>query len=267
MERDRYLEVSGTRLRYQDTGAGHAVMLIHGWTLDLDMWEPQVSALSGNYRVIRFDRRGSGLSSGEPGIAEDAQDVQALCGHLDVKRCAFVGMSRGARVLERLAAVAPALISCLVFDGAPDMREGDPLTSNDVPLAEYSGIARSQGMEAFRRQWATHPLTRLVTDDPKMHALLERMLARYQGNDLVTPPGVAAGRSFVLSSVRVPVLVINGELDLDSRRQAGALLAQLIPGAEQAVIPHAGHLSNLDNSVSYTDTLLQFLARALAPRA
>ncbi len=37
----RELQLPGARLRYRDEGAGRAVVFVHGWTLDLDMWEPQ----------------------------------------------------------------------------------------------------------------------------------------------------------------------------------------------------------------------------------
>jgi len=307
MTQDRYLQVSGARLRYRDDGEGHAVVLIHGWTLNLEMWDPQVSALAGSYRVVRFDRRGCGLSSGVPGVESDAEDVLALCRHLGITRSAFVGMSRGARVLERLTAVAPELISCLVFDGAPEMRPDGMQTSNDIPIAEYAAIVRTQGVEAFRQRWAAHPLTRLVTTDPQMHELLSRMLARYQGNDLrdvgggtrggadgaagaagaagavgaagaagaAASTGAAAARtqasaqlaaaSTAASAPRpVPVLILNGALDLDTRRRAGAALMLRIPTAEHAIVPHAAHLPNLDNSVAYNEILLRFLAHAAA---
>jgi pimeloyl-ACP methyl ester carboxylesterase len=57
---DSFLPVDGASLRYRDEGQGQPVIFIHGWTLDLDMWEPQVAALSGAFRIIRHDRRGFG---------------------------------------------------------------------------------------------------------------------------------------------------------------------------------------------------------------
>jgi 3-oxoadipate enol-lactonase len=104
-DQDLYLWVEGTRLRYRDAGSGPAVLLIHGWTLDLDMWEPQVEALADSFRVIRLDRRGFGLSSGRPALTDDVADVQALCRHLALKHVSVVGMSQGARVAARLAAI------------------------------------------------------------------------------------------------------------------------------------------------------------------
>jgi 3-oxoadipate enol-lactonase len=264
---DRCLDVSGARLRYRDAGRGEAVVLIHGWTLDLDMWEPQVRALAQRFRVVSFDRRGFGLSSGHPGLAADAADVRALCQHLGIARAAFLGMSQSARVLERIISAEPQLVSALVFDGAPDMSPDGRLTSNDVPLADYAALVRAEGMEAFRKAWAAHPLARLVTTDSRMHELVKRMIARYPGKDLGNGADAAgsdpepAPATVDLASIRVPVLVLNGELDLETRRRAGDQLASLIPAAQRALIPRAGHLSNLDNSITYNDTLLRFLGR------
>src|SRR5580698_5368440 len=95
---DSYLQTAGARIRYRDEGAGPAVIFVHGWTLDLDMWEPQAADLSTDYRVVRLDRRGFGLSSGRPSLAHDIADLRELCRHLDLRQVALVGMSQGARV-------------------------------------------------------------------------------------------------------------------------------------------------------------------------
>jgi 3-oxoadipate enol-lactonase len=263
MDNDRFLDVTGARLRYRDEGTGPAILLIHGWTLDLDMWEPQVRDLSRTFRLIRFDRRGFGLSSGKPSLADDAADVQVLCRHLGVQRAAFVGMSQGARVLHHLAGAIPASICCLVFDGPPDMRTGGNLTATDVPLSQYAAILHNQGIDAFRRCWAAHPLTRLRTQEQTAHTLLSRMLGRYAGTDLMAPAAEVTGILAPprLEDVHVPTLVLNGEFDLESRRLAGAALRKLLPRAARQIISGAGHLANLDNPQGYNDVLRRFLER------
>src|SRR5205823_5938890 len=94
---DQYLMVEDAGLRFRDEGAGPAVILLHGWTLDLEMWDPQVARLRQEFRLVRVDRRGHGFSSGTPSTARDATDVTALCHHLGLTRVAAIGMSQGAR--------------------------------------------------------------------------------------------------------------------------------------------------------------------------
>src|SRR5499427_10094023 len=90
---DLFAVVNGARLRFRDEGRGPAVLLVHGWTLDLEMWDPQVSALRDRFRLIRLDRRGHGLSDGVPAPQQDSEDLGALCKHLGLTRVAVLGMS------------------------------------------------------------------------------------------------------------------------------------------------------------------------------
>lgn len=259
---DRYFTSNGARLRYRDEGHGPALVLVHGWTLDLDMWEPQVAALRGAFRVIRLDRRGFGLSSGRPALDRDVADLDALCRHLALGRVAFIGMSQGARAVLGFAAAAPARVSCLVLDGPPDV-DGAAATDDDVPLAHYRALVRTSGIDAFRREWADHPLTRLRTSDPDARRLLDSMIARYQGRDLLEDHAAGGGAAgpIRLECVAVPALLITGEYDLASRTNSADALAQRLPYAERAAIPDAGHLPNLDNPDAYNSLVRAFLSR------
>ena len=262
MRQDLYLEVDGARLRFRNDGAGPAVVLIHGWTLDLDMWGPQVAALADRFRMIRFDRRGFGLSTGRPSLKTDLADTRRLCAHMGVERAAFIGMSQGARVVAALAAAFPQLVRCFVLDGAPVALAADgSLASSELPLDEYRALVRSEGIEAFRRLWAGHPMTRLTTADPAAHALLARMLARYRGDDLLEMPlaPAAAGQALALESIGQPALVLSGEFDLPNRRTAANEIARRLGQGRSMQVPNAGHLCNLDNPPAYNALLQDFL--------
>lgn len=266
---DRYFTADGARLRYRDEGGGPAVLLLHGWTLDLEMWNSLAAALRPNYRVVRLDRRGFGLSSGHPGLERDVADVQALCRHLELERVALLGMSQGTRAVLGFARVAPGKVSCIVLDGPPDVARdapGDAAGDDEVPLAQYRALVASHGIEAFRREWATHPLMQLRTADRNARQLLSAILRRYPGNDLLdaamAPAGAGTALAAVdLATIAVPALVISGELDLAARLQAAQLLATRLPHAERALIPDAGHLPNLDNPVAYHNLVRSFLHR------
>jgi 3-oxoadipate enol-lactonase len=256
---DLYLDVEGARLRYRDAGAGPAVVLVHGWTLDLDQWDPQAAALAGPWRLIRFDRRGFGLSTGRPSLAADADDAQALCRQLGVPRAVFVGMSQAARIVAKLAVTAPGLTAGIVLDGAPASLAGP--AQPELALDEFRALARRDGIEAFRQAWARHPVTQLRTADPDAHAVRARMLARYPGHDLLEdPPALpAVPEALPLESIRQPALVLFGAHDMASRQQAARQLANRLPGAVLETVPDAGHLACLDNPLAYNAALLRFL--------
>jgi pimeloyl-ACP methyl ester carboxylesterase len=258
---DRYFTADGARLRYRDEGRGPPVVMAHGWTLDLQMWEPQVAALRDAYRLIRVDRRGFGLSSGRPSVIQDIADLGSLCDRLAIDRIALIGMSQGARAAMGFALTAPERVSCLILDGPPDYTR-NPLPSDDeVPVSHYRGVVRTGGMAAFRREWTAHPLLSLRSGDPRMREILNAMIMRYPGNDLVEPfATVDAAAGLPLSdSLDVPVLVITGDQDLASRTRAANHLAERLSKAARAVIPAAGHLPNLDNPSVYNAVVRAFL--------
>ncbi len=266
---DQYLDVHGARLRFRDEGCGPAVIFIHGWTLDLDLWDPQCSALRDTYRVVRFDRRGFGLSSGEPSIAADIEDLSALRDALALDRIAVVGMSQGARVAVGFATAAPELVTKLVLQGSPDMESVGPAAEGDVPIAQYRALARAAGIDAFRQAWAVHPLMRTTSRDDRASELVRTMLARYRGLDLLgdAANGAPNAAGPGLQSIDAPTLLITGAQELESRVRAADLLADRLSRGERAVVPDAAHFANLDNPESYNRILRSFLDRHLPARS
>ena len=262
---DELVEIRGARLRVRSAGKGPAVLLIHGWTLDLDMWAPQFATLASRYRLIALDRRGFGLSTGTPGIEHDLADIAQLLAKLSVGQVAIVGMSQGARVALRWAMRSPERTTCLVLDGPPRDLLSVSRLEGEITLAAYRKLVRSEGIEAFRRQWLEHPLMRLHTRDARVHALLREMVGRYPGHDLLADDTEHLPDVGDLDRLDLPVLVINGEHDSDARIGAGNDLVRALPDVRLAVIPDAGHLSNLDNPGAYNAVLGEFLSAELVP--
>ncbi len=266
---DRYLPVPGALLRYRDQGSGPALLLIHGWTLDLDMWEPQVAALADSFRLIRLDRRGFGLSSGRASLGADVGDALSLCDQLQVGRLACIGMSQGARVALHLCRAAPERLACVVLDGPPRMFEQESATaSEDVPLGEYRSLIAAGEIDTFRRRWASHPLMQLQTHSLQSRQLLERMTARYSGKDLLQQLPVTEDHwdRAVAGSLRTPALILTGEHDLPPRLHAADALSEALPLAQRASIAAARHLPNLDNPLMYNAVLRAFLERHAGSR-
>jgi 3-oxoadipate enol-lactonase len=263
----RELDTAGARLRFRDEGQGRAVVFVHGWTLDLDVWEPQ-APLAAELRMVRYDRRGFGFSSGRPSATADITDLKSLIEQLDIASPLLVGMSQGARVVLEFAARHPGIARGLVLDGPPALA-GAADTADDLPLAEMQMVAVREGLPAFLELWRAHPLTQLVTPDPRMHALLDRILRRYPGLDLLADTEAARETidARLLAQIGLPVLIVNGMRDTEHRRRAGQRLRESLENAERVSIPDAAHLPNLDVPHAYNQLMYEFAHRHLPAAA
>ena len=155
---DRHLSVPGARLRYRDEGAGRAVVFVHGWTLDLDMWEPQ-SPLAAQLRMVRFDRRGFGLSSGEPSMRRDVRRP-ACADHRGSGSCKplLVGMSQGARVVLDFALRHPSIRRRACCSTAPRPAR--------TPTCPWRCSAKPRAVTASRRSASSGPIIRSRNSSP-----------------------------------------------------------------------------------------------------
>ena len=258
--------INGERLNYEIAGEGAPLVLIHGWSLNLRMWDQQASELSRRFRVIRYDRRGFGKSSGNEDITWDAADLNALLDYLGATRVHILGMSQGARVALQFALRYPDRVSSLVLQGTPAPDGfGLPWTGADrTRFDEWATVAREKGMDAFRRAWAAHPLMEIPAGRPEARARLTELLAGYRGGRFLspTPPSgpVASVTMDDLPRIVVPTLVLAGDSEVPFLQIVARALAYYIPNARLAFVSGGGHMVNLIEPDRYNAAILEFLA-------
>ncbi len=261
---DRYLDVEGLpRLRYRDEGRGPAVLLVHGWLLDLTMFDSLAECLVGDgFRVVRWDRRGFGESAGAPSLSADVTDALQLLQRLDTGPCAVLGMSQGCRIALALVESTARPAPCLVLDGPPPL-EGLPDRGwqNETPLAVYRRLLLDRGVAALRAELANHPLLQLHATDAGPRTRLAALLARYAGADLTAAESEPLdGPDDRFRRLGLPVLVLNGEFDSPQRLRLGETLADIVPAASRRLVPAARHLACWDNPAAYNRFVREFLA-------
>jgi pimeloyl-ACP methyl ester carboxylesterase len=249
---DQFLPLDDARLRWRIEGSGPALLLLHGWALDLNIWDLVAPHLARHFTVLRFDRRGFGLSEGAPDIHRNVDDLAAVLDAAGIGNVALLGMSQGARLAIHFALRQSARVNALILDGAPAVE-----AETELPLAQYRGELEAGGLRQLQTAVLANPLMRLHGESAAARELLHNVVARYRGLDLLHTVARAAAPD--LRQLKVPVLIINGAQDSAERRQAGKLLQQTIAGAQRIELPRAGHLALLDDSGAYARAVAQFL--------
>jgi len=259
---DAFHEINAGRLYCRTDGAGAPVVLLHGFGLDLRMWEDQCRALADEYFVIRYDIRGYGRSSLPTGEAySHADDLHELLSRLGAIPAHVIGLSNGGRLAIRFALAYPqAIRSLTLVDSALD---GHAWSADWLSLwAAIDGKAKSGDVAAAKRHWLEHPLFAPAREHAHIAVHLSQMVQDYSGWHWIhTDPGVAPGPPAIrrLKELSVPTLVVVGERDLPDFHRVADTLASGIVGAHREQIPDAGHMANMEAPRVFNQLLMDFL--------
>ncbi|MCX7891110.1 MAG: alpha/beta hydrolase [Burkholderiales bacterium] len=239
-------------------------MLLHGFALDLRLWEAQVPALAAGRRVVRYDLRGYGGSSlPQPGaLYSHADDLAALCARLGAPRPHLVGFGLGGRVALDFALAYPGRARSIVLvEGVVGGWTWSPAFQNAYrPVLE---AGRRGDIAAAKAAWLAQPMFDRARARPEVMGRIERMVADYSGWHFahvdperpVTPP--AARR---MGEVSPPLLALVGEHDVADIHRMAEALAAAAPAARHATLSGAGHASPLESPEALNRALLAFLA-------
>jgi 3-oxoadipate enol-lactonase len=252
---------AGLRLHFQLDGPAGAPVLVLSNSLgtDLHMWDPQMSALAQDYRVLRYDTRGHGKSSVLPGqytVAQLGSDVIALLDSLDIRKAHFCGLSMGGMTGLWLGANHPARLRSLALcNTAAKIGTADSWN-------ERIATVRREGMHAVvaavLERWFTPGFRER---EPATVAWVAAML------ESTPPEGYAANCAAVrdmdqrdqLSRIAARTLVIVGAHDTSTPPQDGRAVASAIPGSRLVELD-AAHLSNIERGAEFTAALTAFLS-------
>lgn len=247
--------VAGGTLPIAMSGEGAPIILLHGWSLDHRMWTPQLAGLAQDFFCVAPDRRGHGRATAPPDIAQEAEDVIAIADFLGFDRFAVIGLSRGAVVALDVARKFGSRLTGLVVSGAPlpALVERQEV----IDLDRFHALAAVGDLATLRAEWARHPL--MQTHSSEASALMTKILADYDGRDLLVPSNAPGLPREALAGLAMPVLAMTGEHDTPWRKACAAALAATAPHARLALLPDAGHLANADNPAAFNALIRDFL--------
>ncbi|MCE7928624.1 MAG: alpha/beta fold hydrolase [Chloroflexi bacterium CFX7] len=230
-----YASVNGTRLYFEQHGAGDDLVLLHGAGGNHLSWWQQLPKFSRSFRCTVYDARGWGLSRGDVAAGRWAfgTDLIALMDHLGIEHAHVVAHSMGGRAVAGLARLAPRKIRSLVLSG----------TTAGAEHALASEFEQAQPALAllYRQINALNP--------PRPRGMLGR-----------PPPSYRGSMHGFLSDLGIPVLFIVGEHDRITSPEMVRQASSLVIGAIHHEIPGAGHSAYFERADEWNRIVLAFLA-------
>ncbi|MPZ48869.1 MAG: 2-succinyl-6-hydroxy-2,4-cyclohexadiene-1-carboxylate synthase [Dehalococcoidia bacterium] len=268
------MAVNGIELNVEVTGEGPALLLLHGFTGDVSIWEPFVPRWS-TFRIIRVDIIGHGGSDSPADASrysmEDAvADLLGVLDQLGVEDFGVIGYSMGGRLALHLALAAPARIWGLVLEGASpgieDEAERRKRVESDAELAQS---IMTRGIESFVTRWQGQPLFASQVRLPA--EVFERQRQQRLANNPLglanSLRGMGAGSQEYLlprlRTLRLPALLLAGAMDKAYSEWARRLEDELRDAVVE-IIPGAGHAAHLEQPEYFSREVLGFLQRCLS---
>jgi pimeloyl-ACP methyl ester esterase len=261
-----FLSHEGVSLRYDRTGAGPAVLLIHGWTGNRTFWERQVSALRDRHTVITVDLRGHGESSHpRTGYTLNAVvgDLEHLVRALALPRLAIVGWSMGGIVAQELThrlgdKVSALGLVCTTAGGLTDPKNPRAQVERTTEMKkaiddDFRAFVRTFALALFKDgassplfAWAVGQMQK--TPAHAASACLDMILA--------------ADQRPKLKKLKVPTAVLHGKHDTLFALDEAQAMAKQIPGAELVVFEESAHSPHLEETDAFNAALAKLLARS-----
>jgi 3-oxoadipate enol-lactonase len=260
------LEVDGLMLHVRESGAGHPVLLLHGFPLSSEMWQETMDRAPAGWRMMAPDLRGHGSSeaSDDAGMPRLVRDQLELLDLLEVgEPVVVVGLSMGGYVALEMARRHPDRVRALVLVDTraeadePDGAEKRRVTAQHV-LAEGSGdLADEMAGKLFspatpgavRSLWRA----RMAATQPRGVAAALRGMAN------------RADSLQVLEDWRKPLLVVVGQDDQITPPEDARRMHRAVPESRLEMVTGAGHLPPVEQPAAFAEILNDFLENLPVP--
>lgn len=255
--------INGIDLYYNLYGSGGPILLIHGLGMDQSMWDLQIPEFSRNYQVIIYDLRGHGQSQSPDhpySIDLFADDLDLFLHYLGLKKAVLLGLSLGGRIALRFALKYPKEVWALILANA----QSETPPENAERFRLLAEIARKEGIVRAGE---------IIFSLPFFQGLAKRRPDRFEkekGRFFQTSPIGFANTCLAiaemkpmndqLAAIQVPTLALAGEED-EPYLPYLDLYARQIPDCRKAIVPQAGHVSNLENAQAFNEIVGSFLNR------
>ncbi len=255
----KMFDTGDVRIHYRVDGPDDAPPVVFANSLGTDMrlWDPILPMLPEGLRIIRFDKRGHGLSSCPPApysMGALITDVERLLDFLGVRQCVFVGLSIGGMIGQGLATKRLDMIRAVVLSNTAAKIGNPDIWAERIATVEKDGI-ESLADAVMERWFAADFRAR-----PELE-LWRNMLVRGEDAGYAGCCAAISGSDFYTptASLRLPLLGIAGSEDGSTPPDLVRETIDLVPGSKFHLIRKAGHLPCVEQPREYAGVLNDFL--------
>jgi pimeloyl-ACP methyl ester carboxylesterase len=263
----RYATIGGMEVYFKDEGPKRAdtpaLLLVHGSSSTMKTWDAMAVLLKRNYRVIRYDIPGMGLSGDVPdaaiGTVEPADIAEQLLGRLGITKVTVIGVSSGSTLGVFLAAKRPDLVERLIISNAPS----DPVqTAHMVPAPDWARAQAEARTSGFQNQFFWDQfLSYFAGDARRIDAATRRHFYDFgrRAPDknfiaMIAKVADAPKARAAMAKVTAPTLLIWGGSDKLLPPSAGRTLLGYLTATDAAIVylPDVGHFPPIETPERFT---------------
>jgi 3-oxoadipate enol-lactonase len=259
----KFTHANGIVLHFEDSGGGRPVVVFaNSLGTDFRIWDKVAAALRPDFRVIRYDKRGHGLSQATAApyrMSDHVSDLAALLDEMRVRSAVIVGLSVGGVIAQGLAAVRPDLVQGLVLSNTAHKIGTTESWNARIAAVEANGLESIA--DNVMKLWFTAAFR---SPSNAEFAGCRTMLVRTPVAGYVGTCAALRDADLTESSraLKVPVLCIAGDQDGSTPPDLVRSTADLIRGAEFRMVADAGHIPCVEQPAAVTALIRQFLTNA-----
>ena len=255
-----YVEIAGSKIYYEECGAGPNIVLLHDGLLHAVTWDESWIALCEKFHVLRYDRRGYGRSDVPKAKFSPTEDLQQVMTQANMRRAVMVGNSSGGALAIDFALAHPECVDALFLVGP--VVHGMGTTDHFEQRGERNQAPLKQDdAKAAALNWANDPYLIAKGHDlarKKFYDALVRFPQNlsYNGQFEIRSPSPALRH---LGEIHVPVFILVGEFDIpDVHAHCGAIEAG-VPWAQRDIVNGDGHLIQLEDPQAFVERLTRYV--------
>jgi 3-oxoadipate enol-lactonase len=264
MENKGFASVNGANIFFETKGQGEPILFVHGMGLSSKMWEEQFEHFSKTNRVIRFDLRGFGKTEMKAEDFTNYDDMKALLDELQIEKAHVVGLSFGGFLATEFTIAYPekvkSLTVCVNGLGAAPSEERKVLQAQFNEAAGQDDLEKA--LEIHTQMWLYGPGQSGDRIKPEVITQFQDMIREYFN----TTPAANGKPKFLdlqdgarLAEIKVPILVINGELDFSEIRAGVRTFVEKGLNVQEVILPQTAHMVNMEDPAAFNSYLEDFL--------